>query len=139
MFMSVAFITSGGIQHLKGVLKEMELRGVPGKILTTDYFLFSEPEALDALSGLKNLEVRMYRSSGTGFHTKGYLFHNGEDIRIIVGSSNLTQNAITRSFEWNTKVISTANGQYAKDIESEFNVAWESSVNYEFCRDEYRR
>lgn len=139
MFMSVAFITSGGIQHLKGVLKEMELRSVPGKILTTDYLMFSEPAALDALSGLKNLEVRMFRSAGVGFHTKGYLFHNGNDIRIIVGSSNLTQNAITRNFEWNTKVISTANGQYAKDIEAEFNAAWESSVDYASCRDEYHR
>lgn len=131
MFMSVAFITGGGIQHLKGVLKEMEARNVPGKILTTDYLMFSEPAALDALAGLKNLEVRMYRASGVGFHTKGYLFHNGDDIRIIVGSSNLTQDAITRNFEWNTKIITTSGGQYVRDIEEEFNNVWESSVDYE--------
>lgn len=139
MFMSVAFITGGGIQHLKGVLKEMEARNVPGKILTTDYLMFSEPAALDALAGLKNLEVRMYRASGVGFHTKGYLFHNGDDIRIIVGSSNLTQDAITRNFEWNTKIITTSGGQYVRDIEEEFNNVWESSVDYETCRSEYVR
>lgn len=99
----------------------MEAKNVPGRILTTDYLLFSEPAALDALAGLNNLEVRMFRTSGVGFHTKGYLFHNGNDIRIIVGSSNLTQNAITRNFEWNTRVVSTSDGQYAKDIEAEFN------------------
>ena len=139
MFMSVAFITGGGIAHLKGVLKEMEAKNVPGRILTTDYLLFSEPAALDALAGLNNLEVRMFRTSGVGFHTKGYLFHNGNDIRIIVGSSNLTQNAITRNFEWNTRVVSTSDGQYAKDIEAEFNCVWESSVDYNSCRDEYAR
>ena len=139
MFMSVAFITGGGIAHLKGVLKEMEAKNVPGRILTTDYLLFSEPAALDALAGLSNLEVRMFRTSGVGFHTKGYLFHNGNDIRIIVGSSNLTQNAITKNFEWNTKVVSTSDGQYAKDIEAEFNNVWESSVDYNSCREEYER
>lgn len=139
MFMSVAFITGGGIAHLKGVLKEMEAKNVPGRILTTDYLLFSEPAALDALAGLNNLEVRMFRTSGVGFHTKGYLFHNGNDIRIIVGSSNLTQNAITRNFEWNTRVVSTSDGQYAKDIEAEFNNVWESSVDYNSCKEEYER
>ncbi len=137
MFMSVAFITGGGIAHLKGVLKEMEANNIPGRILTTDYLLFSEPAALDALAGLNNLEVRMFRTSGVGFHTKGYLFHNGNDIRIIVGSSNLTQDAITRNFEWNTRVVSTSDGQYAKDIEAEFNKVWESSVDYNSCREDY--
>lgn len=139
MLMSVAFITKGGITPLQGVLKELEAKNVPGKILTTDYLMFSDPAALDTLAGLKNLEVRMFRTDSIGFHTKGYLFHNGDDIRIIVGSSNLTQNAITRNFEWNTKVIATAEGQYAKDIENEFNNVWDSSVDYTQYREEYTR
>lgn len=139
MLMSVAFITKGGITPLQGVLKELEAKNVPGKILTTDYLMFSDPAALDTLAGLKNLEVRMFRTDSIGFHTKGYLFHNGDDIRIIVGSSNLTQNAITRNFEWNTKVIATAEGQYAKDIENEFNNVWDSSVDYTQYREEYAR
>ena len=81
----------------------------------------------------------MFRTNTVGFHTKGYLFHNGDDIRIIVGSSNLTQNAITKNFEWNTKVVATADGQYAKDIENEFNGVWESSIDYREYRDEYAK
>ena len=34
---SVAFITRGGITPLLQTLKELERRGVPGRILTTDY------------------------------------------------------------------------------------------------------
>lgn len=140
VFMSVAFITGGGIAHLKGVLKELEARNVPGRILTTDYLMFSEPAALDALAGLKNMEIRMFRtSSGVGFHTKGYFFRNGDDIRVIVGSSNLTQNALTRNFEWNTRIVATSEGQYARDIEAEFSNAWESSVDYATCREDYMR
>lgn len=137
MFMSVAFITKGGITPLKGTLKELEQKNIPGKVLTTDYLTFSDPEALDALSSLKNLEVRMFRISDVGFHTKGYLFRKNGDMRIIVGSSNLTQKAITQNYEWNTKVISTSDGQYAKDMEAEFSRVWESSVDYRECREQY--
>lgn len=36
-FISVAFITLGGITPLLQTLKELEKKGIPGKILTTDY------------------------------------------------------------------------------------------------------
>ncbi|KOA18742.1 hypothetical protein CLHOM_30260 [Clostridium homopropionicum DSM 5847] len=41
--MSVAFITSGGVTPLLETLKHLERKGVKGKILTTDYLNFSEP------------------------------------------------------------------------------------------------
>ena len=142
LFMSVAFITSGGLVPFLGYLKEMEEKGIPGRILTTDYLMFSDPRALDLLNSLTNLQVRMYRTgdSGVGFHTKGYLFHyeNG-DLKILVGSSNLTQNAITKNHEWNTMLVSKSEGQYAQDIEAEFNSIWNSSVSYSKCREEYKK
>ncbi|MFB0958444.1 MAG: hypothetical protein QMB61_05420 [Clostridiaceae bacterium] len=45
-YISVAFISMGGITPLLLVLKELEQRGVKGKILTTDYLTFSDPKAL---------------------------------------------------------------------------------------------
>ena len=139
MFMSVAFITMGGIAPLLGTLKDLEQRGTKGRILTTDYLLFSDPRALDKLASLDNLDVRVFKTSenNVGFHTKGYMFHNGENLRIIIGSSNLTQDAITKNHEWNTRLISSTEGAYAKDIESEFNDLWDSSVCYEDYRNEY--
>lgn len=141
MFMSVAFITSGGIAPFLGFLKELESKGVPGRILTTDYLMFSDPKALDKLNSLSNLDVRMYRTgdSGIGFHTKGYLFHNNGDLKILIGSSNLTQAAISKNHEWNTMMISKSEGQFAKDVETEFENIWNSSVSYSECRDEYQQ
>ena len=52
---SVAFITMSGITPLLQTLKELEMKGVSGKILTTDYLTFSEPKALDKLASLKIL------------------------------------------------------------------------------------
>ena len=139
LFISVAFITMGGIAPLLGTLKDLENKGVRGRILTTDYLMFSDPRALDKLASLKNLDVRVFKTgaNNVGFHTKGYMFHNGDNLRIIVGSSNLTQDAITKNHEWNTRLVSSMDGAYAKDIESEFNDLWNTSVCYSDYRQEY--
>lgn len=115
---SVAFITRGGITPLLQTFKELENKGIPGRILTTDYLNFSEPEALNCLDGLSNITLKMYRTKQVqeGFHTKGYIFKKGEFYRIIVGSSNVTQTALTTNKEWNTKIVSTKQGEYTQDI-----------------------
>ena len=139
LFISVAFITMGGVAPLLGTLKDLEKKGVKGRILTTDYLMFSDPRALDKLDSLDNLDIRVFKTgeNNVGFHTKGYMFHNNGDLRIIVGSSNLTQDAITKNHEWNTRMVSTSDGQFALDIENEFNSLWDSSVCYSEYREEY--
>ena len=52
---SVAFITRGGVTPLLQTLQELERRGVPGRILTTDYLCFSDPVALTTLAGWRNI------------------------------------------------------------------------------------
>lgn len=129
----------GGIAPLLGTLKDLEKKGIKGRILTTDYLTFSDPRALDKLNSLNNLELKVFKTGeqNVGFHTKGYMFHNNGNLRIIVGSSNLTQDAITKNHEWNTRVVSTSDGQFAIDIENEFNDLWDSSVCYSEYRDDY--
>lgn len=67
-----------------------------------------------------------------GFHTKGYIFRNEEIYRIIVGSSNMTMNALTKNREWNTRLVSTEKGEYTKDIIAEFNELWNSQAALEY-------
>lgn len=124
---SVAFITMGGITPLLQTLKELERKGIKGRILTTDYLSFSEPRALNLLAGLHNISLRMFctRQAREGFHTKGYIFRKDGMYRLIIGSSNMTQSALTTNREWNTKIISTEQGEYAKDILDEFESLWD--------------
>ena len=61
-----------------------------------------------------------------GFHTKGYIFKKEEVYRIILGSSNMTNAALTSNIEWNTKIISTVQGEVASEIVKEFNSFWNS-------------
>ena len=131
---SVAFITDGGIAPLLQTLKLLESKNIKGRILTTDYLGFSEPKALRKLAQFKNIELKMYmtESAGEGFHTKGYMFKNKDIYRIIIGSSNMTQKALSVNREWNTKIVSTEQGEYAKEIISEFERLWESKYSLDF-------
>lgn len=123
---SVAFITESGIEGLLGTFKELEKRNIQGRILTTDYLSFTEPKALYKLASLSNIEIKLFETQGSheGFHTKGYMFREGDIYKIIVGSANLTQSALSINKEWNTKVISTKDGDYADRILSEFSQLW---------------
>ena len=125
---SVAFITMGGVTPLLQTLKELEKKGVKGQILTTNYLNFSEPKALEKLNSLKNIALKMYdvEAAGNGFHTKGYIFKKDEIYRIIIGSSNMTSAALTVNKEWNTKLVSTENGEVAEKIVEEFHNLWNS-------------
>ena len=88
-YFSVAFITMSGITPLLQDLLELERRGVKGKILTTDYLNFTEPEALEKLLEFSNIEVRFFYQEREGFHTKGYFFKSGDVYTGIIGSSNI--------------------------------------------------
>lgn len=143
---SVAFITMSGITPLLQTLKELEKKNIQGEILTTNYLNFSEPRALAKLNKLKNITIKMYdvESADEGFHTKGYIFRKDEIYRIIVGSSNITSAALTSNREWNTKLISTDNGEIAKEIVAEFRELWNSKYAlsfdefYEHYKERYR-
>lgn len=138
---SVAFITMSGITPLLQTLKELEQKGIKGRILTTDYLSFSEPKALKLLAGLQNITLKMYstRQAKEGFHTKGYIFRKEEMYRLIIGSANMTQSALTTNREWNTKIVSTKQGEYAHDVLAEFDSLWNSvnSLNYTEFIDSY--
>ncbi len=139
---SVAFITMGGVTPFLQVLRELEKRNIKGKILTTNYLNFSEPKALQRLHELSNITIKMYdtETSEDGFHTKGYIFRKEEVYRIIIGSSNITSDALTRNKEWNTKLISTEQGEIAQAIIAEFNTLWNSSnaKSFDEFYDDYR-
>lgn len=140
-YFSVAFINEGGLTKLKQVLKEADEKGIKGKIITTNYLCFSDPKALIDLTKLKNVEVRMYyltKEDTTGFHTKGYIFKNKDNYDVIIGSSNITQSALTSNKEWNNRISGTRDIKAINDVVLEFNKMFEESLPLKEVIDEYR-
>ena len=131
---SVAFITMGGITPLLQTLRTLEDKGIHGKILTTDYLAFSDPKALDKLATFSNIELKMYLVPDTknGFHTKGYIFQSDEIYKILVGSSNMTNTALTTNREWNTKIVSTKSGEFVSEMLDEFEELWNHPNTYSY-------
>ena len=136
---SSAFITLGGITPLLEEFKALERNNVRGKILTTDYLTFTEPKALRKLNEFSNLEIRIYSQEKEGFHTKGYIFKKDDVYRGIVGSSNLTMNALTINKEWNVEFTSLKEGEMLLEIKREFNDLWQKADSLEDALPQYEK
>lgn len=122
---SVAFITMGGLNALYQSFRNIQERGVKGRILTTDYLTFNDPNALEWLLEKTDVEVRICEER---FHTKGYIFYNGDSVTSFVGSSNLTDEALCVNLEWNLKVSTHQDDKLTKSILAEFERMWASAV-----------
>ncbi|WP_410509238.1 DEAD/DEAH box helicase [Methanosarcina hadiensis] len=125
---SVAFITSSGVTVLLNTLSDLEQRGVKGRIIASQYQNFTDPTALKRLLRFKNIELRIVTEDIANMHTKGYIFRKGEEYSIIVGSSNLTQNALCENKEWNLKVSSSFKGGIVYNVVSEFEIMFELAI-----------
>jgi superfamily II DNA or RNA helicase len=123
---SVAFVTAGGVASLKNTLEEIANRKIKGKILVSQYLNFTQPEALRQLLKFKNIELRI--SVNTNFHAKGYLFKKHDYYNLIIGSSNLTGDALSTNKELNIKTSATENSYIINKIKEEFNNDFVNSV-----------
>ncbi|OIJ20954.1 DNA helicase [Anaerobacillus alkalidiazotrophicus] len=116
-----SFVMKSGCEMLFEPLRKAAERGADIKICTGDYLFITQPEALKAISNIhKNIEIRLWKSNGTSFHPKAYLFQFQNDGQLIVGSSNLSRSALTTGVEWNvslsesTRVYEDALDQFTK-------------------------
>lgn len=127
---SVAFVTRDGVASILSALDEARERGVSGKIITTDYLGFTDPEAIQFLRSYENIQVKVL--SGKPFHAKGYVFFKDAEktkATVIIGSANLTQEALAITKEWNVCLFALSSGELLHEIVGEFDQTWEASID----------
>ncbi len=124
---SVAFVTESGLESILQPLKEALDEGRQGQLLTTNYLFFTEPKALERLLNFSPLlSTRVVEGA---FHAKGYSFSKPDFTRtIIIGSSNLTQQALKTNREWNAVFSTMEAGGYTEEFERSFNTLWDTST-----------
>ncbi|MBM7705756.1 superfamily II DNA or RNA helicase/HKD family nuclease [Chryseomicrobium aureum] len=125
-FFSVAFITESGLATLKAALHDLHLKGISGKILTSTFLEFNKPKVFQELLNIPNVEVRL--TSLKGFHAKGYIFEHEYTYSMIVGSSNLTANALKVNYEWNIRLTSNENGDLIRHFIHQFKDVWDTAA-----------
>lgn len=124
-FFSVAFVTNQGLATLVNALKELDQKGIKGKVIASQYQNFTQPRALERLLEFKNIQLRVMTQGN--LHSKGYIFRHEDSLQkedvytLIVGSSNLTAEALSTNKEWNIKISSLADGSLLKETLEEFN------------------
>jgi len=106
---AVAFLLDSGARLIVEHLRDFLARGGTARMIVGDYLDVTDPVALRRLLDLEgNLTLRIHQSSeGQGFHLKSYTFLTETEGVAFVGSSNLSEPALTTSIEWNYKVISS--------------------------------
>lgn len=124
--LSVAFIADSGLAALKECFDYLRDHHIPGKIITSTYLGFNAPSMFKKLLKYENIEVKIFE--GKGFHPKGYIFHKKDQTDIMIGSSNLTQNALAVNQEWNLFFSSDTQKEIVLKVEDEFNKQWKQSI-----------
>ncbi|MDM8099171.1 DUF3427 domain-containing protein [Oceanobacillus oncorhynchi] len=123
---SVAFITESGLATLKSHLYDLKRKGIKGRILTSTFLQFNHPNAFKELLKITNVEVRL--TTLKGFHSKGYIFDHNSYYSLIVGSSNLTAQALKENYEWNVHLTSHENGSVIRHFKEQFEDVWADAV-----------
>lgn len=125
-YISVAFVTTSGVAAIINKLKELDERGITGEMLVSQYLNFTQPEALKRLLQFENIDLRIATTGNT--HTKGYIFKSKEHYNLIVGSSNLTAQALCTNKEWNIKVSALDESGIVEKVLREFQSDFEKGT-----------
>ncbi|SDG74703.1 PLD-like domain-containing protein [Planococcus glaciei] len=107
-----AFAMKSGVKKIIPFLQQAVERKVPIKLLVGDYLFVTQPDALELLlEEVHSAEIRIWKSGGTSFHPKSYLFRGTQTSHLVVGSSNLSASALTSGVEWNLIAPTTVDAE----------------------------
>jgi superfamily II DNA or RNA helicase/HKD family nuclease len=121
-----AFVKWYGLRVLEAELKELKVRGIRMRVLTTTYMGATDRKALDRLVRDFGAEVRInYETQSTRLHAKAWLFRRNSGFdTAYVGSSNLSRAALLDGLEWNVKLAGSHTPELLAKFEATFDSYW---------------
>jgi len=124
---AVSYVVMSGLQLL---ITSLEKFNTDSRLITTIDGYVTDPTSLSKLLDL-NIKTKVYapKESDKGFHLKSYAFKSNNNVKLMIGSANISSRAFAKAHEMMVEIDANESGHIIKEYSDAFNDLWEDQAS----------